>query len=52
MLSYPLDEAIELLQAKLDNARQKMVDCQEDIDFLREQITVRIPKPFVLDETL
>lgn len=40
MLAYPLDEAEDLLQAKLDGARQKMTDCQEDIDFLREQITV------------
>lgn len=40
MLSYPLEEASELLQAKLDGAKQKMADCQEDIDFLREQITV------------
>lgn len=41
MLAYPLDEAAELLTSKLDGAKQKMADCQEDIDFLREQITVR-----------
>lgn len=41
MLSYPLPEASELLSSKLSGAKQKMADCQEDIDFLREQITVR-----------
>lgn len=39
MLAYPLDEAQELLKDKLDGAKEKMVDCEEDIDFLREQIT-------------
>lgn len=41
MLAYPMEEAAELLSSKLEGAKQKMSDCQEDIDFLREQITVR-----------
>lgn len=40
MLSYPMDEASELLGDKLKGAKQKMEDCEEDLDFLREQITV------------
>lgn len=39
MLAYPLDEAKELLQGKLDGAKTKMAECEEDLDFLREQIT-------------
>lgn len=42
MLSYPIDEAEELLVARLANAKQKLADTEEDLDFLREQITVRI----------
>lgn len=41
MLSYPLPEAVALLSQKLSGARQKMSDCEDDLDFLREQITVR-----------
>ena len=40
MLSYPISEARELLDSKLSGAKQKMGDCEEDLDFLREQITV------------
>lgn len=40
MLSYPLDEAEELLQSKLAAAKQNLANCEEDLDFLREQITV------------
>lgn len=40
MLAYPVGEACDLLDTKLSGARQKMSDCQEDLDFLREQITV------------
>jgi len=36
-----MDEAKELLSEKLGGAKQKMQDCEEDLDFLREQITVR-----------
>ncbi|KAF2857812.1 polyketide synthase [Piedraia hortae CBS 480.64] len=39
MLSYPLHEAAELLTSKRDAARQALKDCEEDLDFLREQIT-------------
>jgi len=39
MLAYPLDEAADLLAGKLDGAREKQGECEEDIEFLREQIT-------------
>ncbi|KAL9081570.1 MAG: hypothetical protein Q9159_007248 [Coniocarpon cinnabarinum] len=39
MLSYPIPEAYELLETKLSGAKLKMADCEEDLDFLREQIT-------------
>lgn len=39
MLSYQLDEAKQLLQEKLDGARKKMAECEEDLDYLREQVT-------------
>lgn len=39
MLAYPLDEAAELLTTKLEGARGKKAECEEDIEFLREQIT-------------
>lgn len=41
MLSYPIDEAEELLSSKLGAAKQSLSNCEEDLDFLREQITVR-----------
>lgn len=41
MLSYPIDEAEELLSSKLAAAKQNLANCEEDHDFLREQITVR-----------
>lgn len=41
MLSYPLDEAETLLESKLSIAEQSLANCEEDLDFLREQITVR-----------
>lgn len=40
MLSYPIPEACDLLDEKLTGAKSKMADCEEDLDFLREQITV------------
>jgi hypothetical protein len=40
MLSYPIDEAEELLSSKLAAAKQSLENCEEDLDFLREQITV------------
>lgn len=39
MLSYPIDEAHELLQGKLSTATQTLQNCEEDMDFLKEQIT-------------
>ncbi|KAK0534779.1 hypothetical protein OC834_001759 [Tilletia horrida] len=40
MLSYPLDEAIELLRTKLSGAEASLESAKADLDFLREQITV------------
>lgn len=40
MLSYPIDEAETLLKGKLSGAQQTLANCEEDLDFLREQITV------------
>jgi hypothetical protein len=40
MLSYPIKEAEELLSSKLAAAKQSLENCEEDLDFLREQITV------------
>lgn len=40
MLSYPIDEAEELLTTRLATAKQNLSNCEEDLDFLREQITV------------
>jgi len=39
MLAYPLEEAKELLEGKLEGAREKEGECEEDLEFLREQIT-------------
>ncbi|KAF4629013.1 hypothetical protein G7Y89_g9136 [Cudoniella acicularis] len=39
MLSYPIGEAEELLTARLATAKQNLANCEEDLDFLREQIT-------------
>jgi hypothetical protein len=46
MLSYPIDEAEELLSSKLSAAKQNLANCEEDHDFLREQITVRALRTF------
>ena len=43
MLSYPIGEAETLLEGKLSGAQQTLANCEEDLDFLREQITVRLP---------
>ncbi|PWY98367.1 hypothetical protein BCV70DRAFT_202145 [Testicularia cyperi] len=40
MLEYPLDEAISLLTNKLSGAEKSLVAAKEDLDFLREQITI------------
>ncbi|KAL2263258.1 hypothetical protein VTK26DRAFT_7605 [Humicola hyalothermophila] len=39
MLSYPIEEAEALLDSKLQAAKQSLSNCEEDLDFLREQIT-------------
>ncbi|KAK2003980.1 prefoldin subunit [Colletotrichum falcatum] len=39
MLSYPIDEAETLLESKLSTAKTSLSNCEEDLDFLREQIT-------------
>ncbi|KAL8711103.1 MAG: hypothetical protein Q9220_004484 [cf. Caloplaca sp. 1 TL-2023] len=39
MLSYPVAEAETLLESKLSTAQQSLENCEEDLDFLREQIT-------------
>lgn len=39
MLAYPMDEAMTLLEGKLDAAKTSLKNCEEDLDFLREQIT-------------
>ncbi|KAK3985905.1 Prefoldin subunit-domain-containing protein [Cladorrhinum sp. PSN332] len=39
MLSYPIGEAEELLESKFGAAKRSLKNCEEDLDFLREQIT-------------
>ena len=41
MLAYPIPEAETLLESKLEGAEESLANCEEDLDFLREQITVR-----------
>ncbi len=48
MLSYPVDEAETLLTSKLAAAKLSYNNCDEDLDFLREQITVRPPRHVLL----
>lgn len=43
MLAYPIDEAEELLKTKLATAKGSLSNCEEDVDFIREQITVCCP---------
>jgi stress response protein YsnF len=48
MVAYPIGEAMTLLTAKLTSQQKSMQTCQEDLEFLREQITtmeVNIGKP-------
>ena len=40
MLSYKIPEAIELLATKLMNAEGSLQSLTDDLEFLREQITV------------
>ncbi|KAI5790004.1 prefoldin subunit 3 [Pyronema domesticum] len=39
MLAYPIEEAKELLETKLKSAMSTLKNCNEDRDFLRQQIT-------------
>ncbi|KLJ12335.1 hypothetical protein EMPG_12601 [Blastomyces silverae] len=39
MLAYPIDEAAALLTEKLRAAEASLANCEEDLEFLREQIT-------------
>lgn len=50
MLSYPLPEAEVLLQEKLVAAKESLENCEEDLDYLRQQITVRSPSPPELNQ--
>lgn len=42
MLSYPIAEAETLLESRLAAAQESLANCEEDLDFLREQITVTL----------
>ncbi|KAL4785930.1 prefoldin subunit 3 [Aspergillus varians] len=39
MLAYPIGEAHGMLEEKLDAAQLSLANCEEDLEFLREQIT-------------
>lgn len=39
MLEYPVEEAIQVLKEKLTEAERNLEDAQEDLEFLRENIT-------------
>ncbi|KAJ4388097.1 peptide chain release factor 1 [Gnomoniopsis smithogilvyi] len=39
MLAYPTDEAETLLTGRLGDAKRSLENCEEDLEFLREQIT-------------
>ncbi|RAH42037.1 tubulin-binding prefolding complex subunit PAC10 [Aspergillus brunneoviolaceus CBS 621.78] len=39
MLAYPIDEAMAMLSEKLAVAETSLQNCEEDLEFLREQIT-------------
>lgn len=40
MLAYPIEEAQTMLKEKLSAAESSLTNCEEDLEFLREQITV------------
>jgi prefoldin subunit 5 len=50
MLAYPIDEAQTMLTEKLRAAELSLSNCEEDLEFLREQITV-FPLPFLRVKT-
>lgn len=39
MLEYPLDEAVDLLNVRLKNNKEQLKTVEEDLDFLRQNIT-------------
>ncbi|KAL9625577.1 MAG: hypothetical protein Q9160_000290 [Pyrenula sp. 1 TL-2023] len=39
MVAYPMDEAQTMLKGKLESATKKLQECEEDLEFLREQVT-------------
>jgi len=39
MVEYPFEEAIELLTRNLENAEKNVMNIEEDISFLKDQIT-------------
>lgn len=47
MLAYPIPEAETMLSEKLSAAEQSLANCDEDLEFLREQITVRAGVQFL-----
>jgi uncharacterized protein YerC len=47
MLAYPIPEAEDLLTSKLSTAKLSLENCEEDMDFLREQITVRTVRSLI-----
>ena len=50
MLSYPITEAETLLKSKLFTAQGSLENCEEDLDFLREQITVSVETPVAMGQ--
>lgn len=52
MLAYPMDEAETLLVERLAKAKKSLGDCEEDAEFLREQITVSRPSSRPLSSIL
>lgn len=47
MLAYPLDEAETMLAEKLSAAESSLAHCEEDLEFLREQITVCLENEYI-----
>lgn len=43
MVAYPIDEAETMLKERLESTTQRLQECEEDLEFLREQVTVRSP---------
>lgn len=39
MLEYPVDEAMQLLCKNLETARSSLHQVEEDLDFLKDQLT-------------